>query len=309
MNNKLYVNYVAGGVKDLDILMTYRCTEDEKVEVVHCMYGDEAKVMLGMIVPSTIVMDLELGTYYIECVRGMFDSKIFVYSKTGVHNPPLNIIKGPEALYVYHTLTGAPDDIRDIWPKTCIRHEPKFSPENIDGYGGHVYITTHNPYMNKNYFVPARHCGYSAARMFIDEFTYANNDIKALVNSIYGRKQTNIGPQIERVIFNAPATIVFWKDGTKTVVKAQGDDEFDPEKGLAMAICKKVLGNDRDYYEVFLKHVGRYEKQQRKAQEMLEKLGECANKGYLDSLADGIRRFAEAAGQVAPHMPGDSHDS
>ena len=301
MNNKLYVNYVAGGVKDLDILMTYRCTEDEKVEVVHCMYGDEAKVMLGMIVPSTILMDFELGTYYIEHVQGiMLDSKLFVYPKTGVHNPPLNIIKGPEALYVYHTLTGAPDDIRDIWPKTCIMHEPKFSPENIDGYGGHVYSTTHNPYMDKNYFIPARHCGLSAAMTLIDEL----HEIEA-----YRKKKEKKVPQIERVIFNAPATIVFWKDGTKTVVKAQGDDEFDPEKGLAMAICKKVLGNDRDYYEVFLKHVGRYEKQQRKAQEMLEKLGECANKGYLDSLADGIKRFAEAARQVAPHMPGDSHDS
>ena len=42
------------------------------------------------------------------------------------------------------------------------------------------------------------------------------------------------------MIFNAPATIVFWKDGSKTVVKAQGD-EYDPEKGLAMAISRHYL--------------------------------------------------------------------
>ena len=185
-------------------------------------------------------------------------------------------------------------------------------------YPGTIIRTTHNPYMDKNYFIPARHCGLSAARMFIDEFAdvrrYCEADIKAteeLFNNIYYGRTVSFGtlPKIEKVLFNAPATIVFWKDGTKTVVKAQGDDEFDPEKGLAMAICKKALGNDRDYYEVFLKHVGRYEKQQRKAQEMFEKLGKCANKGYLDSLADGMKRFAEAARQVAPHMPGDSHDS
>lgn len=29
--------------------------------------------------------------------------------------------------------------------------------------------------------------------------------------------------QIKNVIFNDPATIVFWKDGTKTVVKCQKD--------------------------------------------------------------------------------------
>lgn len=54
-------------------------------------------------------------------------------------------------------------------------------------------------------------------------------------------------PKIKNVIFNDPATIVFWADGTKTVVKCQEDDIFDPEKGLAMAISKKALGNKGNY--------------------------------------------------------------
>lgn len=54
-------------------------------------------------------------------------------------------------------------------------------------------------------------------------------------------------PKIKNVIFNDPATIVFWADGTKTVVKCQDDDIFDPEKGLAMAISKKALGNKGNY--------------------------------------------------------------
>lgn len=45
---------------------------------------------------------------------------------------------------------------------------------------------------------------------------------------------------IEKVIFNPPATIVFWKDGSKTVVKTQGD-VFNPETGLAMAISRHYL--------------------------------------------------------------------
>ena len=57
--------------------------------------------------------------------------------------------------------------------------------------------------------------------------------------------------KIKDVKFANPATIVFWKDGTKTVVKAQGDEEYIPEVGLAMCICKKVMGNTRDYYRVF----------------------------------------------------------
>ena len=55
-------------------------------------------------------------------------------------------------------------------------------------------------------------------------------------------------PKIKDVIFNDPATIVFWADGTKTVVKCQDGDIFDPEKGLETAITKKALGNKGNYY-------------------------------------------------------------
>lgn len=58
-------------------------------------------------------------------------------------------------------------------------------------------------------------------------------------------------PRIENVIFNNPATIVFWADGDKTVVKCQPGDTFNKELGLAMAICKKVYGNRGSYNEVF----------------------------------------------------------
>lgn len=54
---------------------------------------------------------------------------------------------------------------------------------------------------------------------------------------------------ISKVIFNDPATIVFWADGTKTIVKAV-NEPFDKEKGLAMAICKKIFGNKGNYFNV-----------------------------------------------------------
>lgn len=37
---------------------------------------------------------------------------------------------------------------------------------------------------------------------------------------------------IKDVIFAPPATIVYWSDGSKTVVKCSEKDVFDPEKGL-----------------------------------------------------------------------------
>ena len=60
-------------------------------------------------------------------------------------------------------------------------------------------------------------------------------------------------PEIKDVIFNEPATIVMWSDGTKTVVKCQEGEGYDPEKGMAMAISKKALGNKGNYCEVFKK--------------------------------------------------------
>lgn len=58
---------------------------------------------------------------------------------------------------------------------------------------------------------------------------------------------------IRKVIFSNPATIVLWSDCTKTVVKCGPDDIFDKEKGLAMAIVKKMAGNDSRFHKVFKK--------------------------------------------------------
>jgi hypothetical protein len=60
---------------------------------------------------------------------------------------------------------------------------------------------------------------------------------------------------IKRVIFHDPATIVYWSDGTKTVVKCGKNDKFDKEKGLAMAIVKHVYGDAGRYNEIFKKWI------------------------------------------------------
>lgn len=81
---------------------------------------------------------------------------------------------------------------------------------------------------------------------------YCENDVKATYN-LYTNLNILRNPfciqniDIKNVIFNDPATIVFWTDGSKTVVKAQDGDIFDPEKGLTMAITKKALGNKGNY--------------------------------------------------------------
>ena len=87
----------------------------------------------------------------------------------------------------------------------------------------------------------------------LDEY-FSRADAKVLLNSIYGMASmpTN-NVFLKKVIYNDPATIAFWSDGTKTIVKAQPGDIFDPEKGLAMVIVKKACGNTGNYYNGFKK--------------------------------------------------------
>lgn len=89
---------------------------------------------------------------------------------------------------------------------------------------------------------------------------YMANDI-AMAQAVYRRSREeyiNVMPKIKNVIFNPPATIVFWNDNSKTVVKCDGE-EFDPEKGLAMAVTKRALGNKYEYYNQILHWLKKYE--------------------------------------------------
>lgn len=83
---------------------------------------------------------------------------------------------------------------------------------------------------------------------------------------------------IKNVIFNPPATIVFWSNGDKTVVKCDEIEKFDPEKGMAMAISKHALGNKGNYYNEFIKYAGEY------IRKTFDDYGKVIAKGFKDSI-------------------------
>lgn len=101
-------------------------------------------------------------------------------------------------------------------------------------------------------------------------YDYASFKIEANV------KKENAAYGIKNVIFQNPATIVYWTDGTKTVVncmdnveakmktrdgkkiivnKPRKSDSYSKEIGLAMAIAKKWAGNQGNYNNIFRKFV------------------------------------------------------
>lgn len=85
--------------------------------------------------------------------------------------------------------------------------------------------------------------GTTEAKNYVDYSRYA----------VSSGRVVDIG--IKDVIFNPPATIVNWADGTKTVVKCQNNETFDPEKGLALCYMKKTNGNQSNFNNIFKKWI------------------------------------------------------
>lgn len=65
---------------------------------------------------------------------------------------------------------------------------------------------------------------------------------------------------VESVIFNEPATIVTFSDGSKVCVKACSKDTFNKETGLIYAIIKRLYANEMEKKTGYLRASGLGEK-------------------------------------------------
>lgn len=86
--------------------------------------------------------------------------------------------------------------------------------------------TTYNPYKPYNIYYPDDLMNHKlpGSITYLDE----NKHIKEAY--------------IKQVLYNNPATVVFWSDGTKTVSKIHEGDTYNPETGLVLCILKKAQG-------------------------------------------------------------------
>lgn len=64
---------------------------------------------------------------------------------------------------------------------------------------------------------------------------------KAFINFTFGAPRASLG--VKQVIFSGPKTIVFWLDGTKTIVSCGEGDDNDPYAGFCAAVTKRVFGS------------------------------------------------------------------
>lgn len=87
----------------------------------------------------------------------------------------------------------------------------------------------------------------------VEDRAVVSSAVKQMLNKYSGTLIKPFIPEIKKVHFNDPVTVVLWTDNTKTIVRCGDNDIYDLEKGLAMAIAKKALGNQGNYYEEFKK--------------------------------------------------------
>lgn len=99
---------------------------------------------------------------------------------------------------------------------------------------------------------------------------YSNELLLALLSSIKEIDDCNNKTiKMADVRFSGPATIVFWDDGTKTVVKCTEGDTPNMELGVAMATLKYILGDTYKNYKKAVHHFIK-EEETRKEKELLK---------------------------------------
>ena len=182
-----------------------------------------------------------------EIIVQLRNSKVNLY-KSVVFNVDFlaNCVENPEKCFL------------DEW----IRHFSRFERECMAA----LYNTAAAGTMMKFDIMPAEKHRREYFGMFPSKETmpvgdYIANDILSCMEA-ESRRRNLMKFDIDKVIYHEPATIVYWADGTKTVVKTQNGETYDPEKGLAMCFAKKARGNRGNYYEEFKKHLPETEEEE-----------------------------------------------
>ena len=189
-------------------------------------------------------------------LKVLFGVKVEAYDHA--HLGVLELRKKQPSYYI--TTASRPDD---DWLTKALKDELNMRFGLHPGRGGFTYF---KPKFGIDELVLTDLCpatmspytSFSVLSKLNHEF-YHNKNWKEALEVFMDKHDRIKKPEIDHVIYNNPATIVFWKDGTKTVVKAQ-DEAFDEEKGLAMAIAKKVYGNNGRYFDKLKKHLPKIEK-------------------------------------------------
>lgn len=109
-----------------------------------------------------------------------------------------------------------------------------------------------------------------------EQIEFSRNMMSDIMMMNSGKKQQPL--DVEKVIFNQDATIVYFTDGTKTVVKRQSGDAWNKEAGMMAAFSKKLFGNDNTFNKIINRYCSPYYHEDERVQNALEKLAKNMRK-------------------------------
>ena len=133
--------------------------------------------------------------------------------------------------------------------------------------GGKItYSTTSNPYMTSSTYI------------YRNPYYTSYEDLKKLlkvkIEDTDGDTEACIDPNFytpRKIIFNDPVSVVFWKDGTKTIVRRTKGEKFNKYTAFTAALAKKIFGNNTRVNAIVKSGIDQKEKDAAKKAKMAKK--------------------------------------
>lgn len=89
-------------------------------------------------------------------------------------------------------------------------------------------------------------------KSYIDKIEKENDELKTKVKILLGKSKKEKIELPERYIINKNATILFWKNKEKTIVKRCADDDFNPRLAFLTAFFQHYCGMSKNKANKYL---------------------------------------------------------
>lgn len=134
------------------------------------------------------------------------------------------------------------------------------------------------------------------AKDSVDAFLYSLRTMDSIRKAATMTNQNPKPSLVEKVIVNGPKTIVFWNDGTKTIVSCREGEEFDIYTAFCAALAKKMFGSTSRVKAILEDKLIIQEKKDKKKSDTL------ANDDLLNELNEFIQMLKAELAKNVPEL-------
>lgn len=128
--------------------------------------------------------------------------------------------------------------VQNIMPKFDINDIVTVPYDHDKKYWTVTAVRTNQIKMRATYDLVSAKTGITLDNVPEVDMTLVKRPTQKKENSVMDKRY-----MVKKLIYHGPATIVYWADGEKTVVKCMDGDTFDPMAGFCAALAKKGYGS------------------------------------------------------------------